>query len=281
VQYPVDRDVLVVDGPDATTFLDGQLSQDLATIGDGASAWTFALDPTGKVGSWFRISRADDGWLLDVDAGQGTALEARLGRFLLRTDASFELLDWTMVSIRGPGAADVDAGGARSLDPAWPGVEGLDLLGPAVDAPAELPVGRLSDLEALRIEAGVPAMGAELDDTVIPAASGVVERSVSFTKGCFTGQELVARIDSRGGSTPTRLMGLVVDGPAVPERGAPVVVDGSEVGRVTSVAWAPWRDAAVAMGFIARAVESAAEGSVTGPESPLPAQLHDLPMGPP
>jgi tRNA-modifying protein YgfZ len=92
-------------------------------------------------------------------------------------------------------------------------------------------------LEALRIDAGIPAMGAELTADTIPGEAGaeVIARSVSFTKGCYTGQELVARIDSRGGRTPRRLAHVVVDGP-VPPVGAPVALDGAGVGVVTSAA---------------------------------------------
>jgi folate-binding protein YgfZ len=79
-------------------------------------------------------------------------------------------------------------------------VAGLDLSG-AEEAGA----GRL---EADRIRAGIPTMGAELDERTIPAETGLVPMTVDFTKGCYTGQELVARIDSRGGNVPRRLRGL-------------------------------------------------------------------------
>ena len=110
-------------------------------------------------------------------------------------------------------------------------------------------------LEALRIECGVPAMGAELTEATIPAEAGqwLIDASVSFTKGCYTGQELVARIDSRGGNVPRPIRGLLVDGdePAV---GAAVEVDGSPVGTVTSTA----RSAAlgsIALAILGRSVE--------------------------
>jgi folate-binding protein YgfZ len=103
--------------------------------------------------------------------------------------------------------------------------------------------------EQLRIEYGVPVMGAELTEDTIPAEAGdwVVATSVSFTKGCFTGQELVARIDSRGGNVPRHLRVLDVDGPT-PAPGTDVVLDGDVVGRVTSAA------GAVALAYIKRSV---------------------------
>jgi folate-binding Fe-S cluster repair protein YgfZ len=96
---------------------------------------------------------------------------------------------------------------------------------------------------------------------------------VSFTKGCFTGQELVARIDSRGGHVPRHLRGLVLAGAAPPEPGTTVVVDGAEVGTVTSSAPAPG-GGAVALAFVRRAVDPPAEGTVGGE----PATILDLPL---
>jgi folate-binding protein YgfZ len=90
----------------------------------------------------------------------------------------------------------------------------------------------------LRIEAGLPAMGAELTDRTIPAEAGLIERAVSLTKGCYTGQELVARIDARGGHVPRHLRGVIVDG-AIPAPGDALTVEGREVGTVTSGAAHP------------------------------------------
>jgi folate-binding protein YgfZ len=250
----VERDVLRIEGPDAEAYLQGQLSQDVNRLEVGGSAWTFVLQPQGKVDAWFRLSKvADDAFEADVDAGAGEALLARLQRFLLRTKAEITLSTVPMVVVRG-GTVDVPEG-VRGLDPAWPGIAGIDLLGAA-----ELPTGvepwTAEDLERTRIECGVPAMGSELTESTIPAEAGVVERSVSFTKGCFTGQELVARIDSRGGNVPRHLRGLVTDGEL--DVGAEVVVDGKVVGQITSSV--PDR----ALAYIGRAVEPPAEATVDG-----------------
>jgi folate-binding protein YgfZ len=256
VAYPLSRDILVVSGADATTYLQGQLSQDLAPMVAGDSRWTFALAPTGRVDAWFRVSRRSDDWILDVDAGFGPGLAERLRRFLLRTDATVASAEWAGVAVRGPGATGVRAGGTEvAADAGWPGLEGLDLLGPEVSTPPDLPTGPASDLEALRIEAGVPAMGREFDGGTIPAATGVVDRSVSFTKGCFTGQELVARIDSRDAGPPSRLCGLSGPAEGSLEPGSVITVDGAEVGTVTSVARPPWRDEVVGLIDVRRAVQ--------------------------
>ena len=264
----VARDVVRVSGPDAITYLQGQVSHDVADLAPGEVGWTFVLQPAGKVDAWARLVRtADDEVVFDIDGGFGEALIARLRRFLLRTKADVDPVDWRVVALRGPGAeaAARDAATADLRVPAeWPGVEGFDLVGPDVEPPAGVPVASLDAYESLRIRSGIPAMGAELVETTIPAEVGqaIIDASVSFTKGCFTGQELVARIDSRGGNVPRRLRGLVLPG-APPPVGAPVVVDGVEVGSVTSAAPAPG-GGSVALAFVKRAVEPPTEATVAG-----------------
>ena len=256
----VPRDVVRVTGPDAVAFLQGQVSQDVAGLStDGSSAWSFVLQPQGKVDAWFRVTRTSaHALLLDVDGGFGEALVARLERFKLRTKADFELLgDWCCLAVRG---AAIEGG----VDPAWPGVDGTDVLGPDVAPPPAIDQGTLEQYEALRIECGVPAMGRELTERTIPEEAGVVERSVSFTKGCYTGQELVARIDSRGGNVPRRLRGLVLDGEDVPADGTPLTIDGAEVGTITSAARSERLDAVVALAYVKRDVDVPTGGDVAG-----------------
>jgi folate-binding protein YgfZ len=259
------RDVLRVAGPEAVDYLQGQLSQDVAGLAAGASAWSFLLQPTGKVDAWLRVTRTgDDAFVLDVDAGYGEAVVARLRRFLLRTKAEVDMLPWRAVALRGPGADQVD-GLAGLVVATWPGVAGVDVLGEDAAVPAGVERATAADLASLRVRAGIPAMGAELSEATIPAEAGrhVVDASVSFTKGCYTGQELVARIDSRGGNVPRRVRGLVLPDTAGVAPGAAVVVDGDEVGRVTSVAPAPG-GGAVALALVKRAVEPPARGEVRG-----------------
>lgn len=279
----VARDVLRVGGPDAIAYLQGQLSQDVAGLAVGSSAWSFVLQPAGKVDAWLRVSRvADDEVVLDVDAGHGEAVASRLRRFLLRTKADVDPVDWRCVAVRGPGT-DAAAPGAMAEvhGPAgWPGVEGVDLLGPHVRAPLEAVAAGRDAYEELRITCGVPAMGAEMTDATIPAEVGqwVIDASVDFTKGCFTGQELVARIDSRGGKVPRRLRGLVIDGGDPPPLGAPVVVDGDEVGAVTSVAPRSGGAGAVALATLGRAVSPPVEARIRADDTFLPATVVDVPI---
>ena len=170
---------------------------------------------------------------------------ARLKRFLLRTKAEIELVDWPVIALFG-GDASVPEGAHRAaaeLD------DELVYLGPGARGPAGVPAMAEGIYEHLRVAAGVPRMGRELDESTIPASAGIVDRSVSFTKGCYTGQELVARIDARGDRVPTKLRRITGD---VPE-GATLHLDDREVGRVTSAT------GGVALAYVRREVEPPAD----------------------
>jgi folate-binding protein YgfZ len=252
------RDVLRVAGPDARTYLQGQLSQDVDALDVGGAADTFVLQPTGKVEAWMRVSRmADDVFMLDVDAGWGAVVLARLTRFLLRTDCTVASVDWDLVTVLDAemGSVDVPPGGL-ALPVIWPGLRAVDLLGPSVDIPEGLTSGDGSMWEHRRVAAGIPMMGAEIDETTIPGATGVVDRSASFTKGCYTGQELVARVDSRSAGTPTRIVRAIGQDP-LPSAETEITLDGVAAGRLTSVAARPGTgpdDGFVALAEVKRAI---------------------------
>ena len=269
-----DRDVVRVEGPDAGAYLQGQISQDVDALAVGTSTWTFVLKPEGKVDGWARITKtAADAFLLDTDAGAGVALEARLRRFLLRTKAEVELRTERCVAVRGSSVprSEVPSDVLR-LPVVGPGVEGYDLIGVDPVAPPDIAEHTEDVYEAYRVRHGVPVVGRELDDDTIPAEIGqwIIDESVSFTKGCFVGQELVARIDSRGGNVPRRLRAIVLDGPVAV--GAPVEADGP-AGSITSVAvldgWGP-----VGLAFCGRRVEPGARVTVAG----VPGTVHELPL---
>jgi folate-binding protein YgfZ len=228
------RGVVRVTGEAAATYLQGQVSQDIEGIDDGGSAWSLVLDPTGKLVSWFRVHRTGPTeFLLDMEPGAVEFTVARLERFKLRTRVDFAPeAGWRMASVRGE-ASGVD-GGLRA-DVSWPGWEGTDsLLAPGTPDPA-LDTDAAAYDEA-RIRAGVPRLGVDLTADTIPAEGGatLIESSVSFTKGCYTGQELVARIDSRGGNVPRPVRVLTADAPMTV--GTDVTFEGAVVGSVTSVA---------------------------------------------
>jgi folate-binding protein YgfZ len=277
----LDRDALRVAGPDAVAFLQGQCSQDVAALAVGGSAWSLVLQPQGKVDALVRATRtATDAVVLDTDAGFGDALVGRLARFKLRVEADIDRLEWRCLALRGPGAAALAATVAGPdvlvADASWPGLPGVDLLGPAPGVPAGVPLIGQATYQVARIEAGIPAMGAELTDKTIPAEAGIVERTVSFTKGCYTGQELVARIDSRGGHVPRHLRGVVIEGTA--PVGASVVVGGKPAGTLTSVAVTP--AGAVALAYIGRDVVPPAAATLTWEGGQAAARVEALPLVP-
>jgi folate-binding protein YgfZ len=272
------RDVVRAAGPEAMPFLQGQLSQDIDALDVGSSAWSLLLDPQGKVVAWLRVLRAGEDELhLDVDQGFGNSVIARLERFKLRTKCELGVESRSAIALRGPGAA-----AAGGLPAPWPGVEGADLLDG--EWPDGVPEAGRDELEAIRIEAGVPAMGRELTERTIPVEAGqwLIELSVSFTKGCYTGQELVARVDSRGGHAPRPVRGLLVDGSRADVAGldgAVVVHDGKDVGNLTSSAWSATLDRPVALAVVGRATEPGSDVQVRGGAGvELPARLAHLPL---
>jgi folate-binding protein YgfZ len=284
--YVLPRDVVRVSGPDATSYLQGQCSQDVDALSVGTAVDALLLSPQGKVEALVRISRlGDDEFAVDTDAGFGPVVTARLLRFRLRVKVEIEALAWICLALRGPAAADAlraadspsglgsDSEHAPTLvlSVEWPGLTGFDLLGPepAGGVDTWIPGGAVrchqAAWEAARIEAGVPVNGREITEGTIAAEVGLVERTVSFTKGCFTGQELVARLDARGSKVARRLSGLVLapSDPPVPDfNGAEALVgavvrtadQAHEVGHLSSVAWSPRLQAPVALATLHRRV---------------------------
>ncbi|WP_420638230.1 YgfZ/GcvT domain-containing protein [Candidatus Poriferisocius sp.] len=259
---PTERAVLAATGPDSETFLQGQLSQDMVALAPGRSAWSLILQPQGRIDAFVRVTRRTaERFVLDTD-GSLEQVVARLRRFMLRTDVTLEPLDWKCLAVRGPGAAEVQAAG-EIVAPVPTG--GIDVLGPAPEVSPAVPRVPPEVLEAHRISAGFPRMGVDIDDRTIPAEAEVVPWTVSFTKGCFTGQELVARMDSRGSSAPRYLRRLALDGRREVAAGDPVAdTDGAEIGAVTSAAYDAVADATVALGYLKRSVTVPAEVVVAG-----------------
>jgi folate-binding protein YgfZ len=237
------RDALRVAGPDALEYLQGQVSQELRTLAVGDSRWTLLLQPNGRVDVLARLWRTeDDVFVLDTDAGFGDELAARIDRFKIRVKVDVEPLAWRCVAVRGTDGPVPDGAVA-----AWWGQD-FDLLGPDPQTPTGVAPGSAADLEAARIEAGWPAMGVEIvPGERIPAETGVVSVAVDFKKGCYPGQELVERMDSRGADAPRRLQVLTVTEGAKP--GDPVLAGDQEVGVLTSVAGTR------ALGYVKRGID--------------------------
>lgn len=290
------REVVEVRGADAESFLQGQVSQDVPSIAVGAAAWSFILQPHGKVDAFVRISRlSGDHFLLDVDRGYGDAVRARLEKFTLRSAVVIAPLDWTVLALRGPSLADpavaaaVDAAratGAFAAPFTWPGFGGVDLIGPkgSTEVPDGVHLCSEASYEALRIEAGVPVMGAELDERTIPAEAGVNDLAVHFRKGCYTGQELVARINSRGGNVPRHLRAVVVIGDEEPVLGARIASGKAQpagakpFGYLSSIAYSPGQKAYVGLAMVRRDVHPPMAAEIEGEAGALPCRIESLPL---
>jgi folate-binding protein YgfZ len=268
------RDVVVVSGADAISFLQSLLSQDLDPLGDGHGAHTLLLTPQGKLDVdlvYLRVG--DEAWLL-CEGGYGEQLAASLARFKIRVDATIEPRpDLTVLAVRGPSnlAAELDGAayaharrdGGRVVRVPWPGGDAVDVVGPAeaVDAVEErlraAGVERIDDAayDALRIAAGVPRQGFDTDEKTIPQEAFLEHDAVSFTKGCFLGQELVCRIDTRG--HVNRYLRTLRLGDVMPPRGSEVVADDKVVGTVTSSVDSPTAASSV-LGYVRHEIEPGA-----------------------
>ena len=234
----LDRDVIAVTGPEAGSYLQGQLSQEVLGLEAGGFAWSWLLAPNGKVDALLRVTRlATEEWLIDTDSGWGEAVAARLNRFKLRTKAEIGPSPLSVIRYRS-GPWQVPEGVVAVLSPPWPGLAGADAFCPP-EAASNVVTVEAVGYEADRILAGIPRMGLELGERTIPGETGLVPFTVSFTKGCYTGQELVARVDSRGGNVPRHLRGLRFAGEdtAGVAAGDELLADGERpAGTVTSVA---------------------------------------------
>jgi aminomethyltransferase len=269
---------VLVSGPDTFSFLQVLVSADLDGIADGQGVRSLLLQPQGKLDVAFRLLRVgDDAWL-DTDPGMGPQLASSLRRYLIRVKA--EIVDrsaeWSTLSVIGPEAdqairapkpatlhahvaADTPDGPARGVRTQ----HGYELVGSRARVSASL--SRLRDAgvveagpvayEAWRIEHGIPRQPADIDDSTI-AQEAFLEDAVSFTKGCFIGQELVQRIDSRG-HVNRFLRRLRVESGEWPLRGAEIVAGERVLGNVTSVA--PRERPTGALGYVRREVEPPAD----------------------
>jgi folate-binding protein YgfZ len=254
--------LVVVHGPDATKFLQSLVSQDLDAVSDGETVRSLLLTPQGKLDVVFRATRVGDDWWLDTDVAYGPRLAESLTRYKIRVKV--EIDDRTsstgMLSVIGA-EPTVENNAVRVLATTWVGVDGVDVIGPVADVSAVLDhldpaIARWSAdrFEAFRIENGIPLLGVDIDEKTIPQEAFLERDAVSFTKGCFLGQELVTRIDTRG-HVNRYVRRLSVSGSTVPPRGAVVVVDAKEVGALTSAAAVPDDGRVVALAMIRHEVE--------------------------
>lgn len=286
-----DRGFVSVAGLDALTFLQSIVSADVAGLADGQGVHSLLLHPQGKLDVDFRLLRVGEECWLDADPGMGTPLAASLARFRIRVKVDIGERSGGMLSVRGPATDElfpeasveqhehVGWHGARLVRADWPGSMGVDVVGPldAIRAArVEIAARGVTEcspgaLELVRIEAGVPRHGFELDDTVIPQEAFLERDAVSFTKGCFLGQELVCRIDTRG-HVNRYLRCLRVQGDELPPRGAEISAAEKIVGSITSVARSP-ELGVVALGYVRREIEPPADVELRWDGAVAPARV--------
>lgn len=258
----IERDIVIVRGADAGAYLQTQLSQNLEELELSQSAWTFLLTPRSEIVALMRVTRSgEEEFILDMQQGWGDTVRTTIDEFLFRMDIGFEQASWPGIAWRGAVVDSVDA--PISAQTPWDGIVGVDTVGPDVQIPDGAELLDASGLEQLRIASGWPAMGSEIDGTVTPVMTGLVAETVGFEKGCYTGQEFVARVHYRGSEPPKRLIRLRFEEDAVVEPGAAITVEGEDVGQVTSAG------RGVALGYLKRGHETPSSGLVGSVEVSL------------
>ena len=229
----IERDVVIVQGDDAGTFLHSQLANDIESLAVGNSIHSLLLEPTGQVTALLRVTRhVDTVYTLDVDAGFGESLITRLQRFVLRSKVAMRMSDWKVRAFRGEGAVAVVGPGVGRAIPYWGGADAVDVIADAEQLPVHGAETEVPHIDMFRVDAKWPRLGVDILVGDIPATTGVVSDAVSFTKGCYPGQELVERMDSRGADAPVLVVSIPRDGVGV---GFRVQHEGKDVGTVTSI----------------------------------------------
>jgi tRNA-modifying protein YgfZ len=195
---PRSPDLVWFTGGDSVRFLNDLISQEIDRMSPGRVARSLLLEPRGKLDHILWVLRGEGHVALVTDSGRGVELASTLGRYLIRVEVQVEVSTdpiWLIV-----GDSDV-ATGEWSLE-AGRLIAGLPWRGPRLTLVTgekpNLPDLTVEEMERIRVEAMEPRFGVDVDGSTIPQESGLVEETVDFSKGCYLGQELVARIDSRG-----------------------------------------------------------------------------------
>lgn len=254
----IERDVILVEGTDAASYLHTQLTQDVEGLEIGQSAWAFLLEPKSEIIALLRVTSLTDGKVaLDLPVGLGPPVRKHIDAFLFRMDVRFSEDRWRGFSLRGPGTDRTEVSGSIVMRGPWPGCEGVDVLGTDVVIPEGVDEMSPSELDALRIRLGWPST-VDFDEKTTPAMTGIVDHAVSFTKGCYTGQEFVARVHYRDVDPPRRLVQIGFHPLTRPAVGDPILLEGEEVGALTSVS----EHQPLALAFVNRGVDVPGEATL-------------------
>ena len=285
-----DRGLLAVTGPKRQEFLHNILSNDVKSLKPGEGRLAALMDVKGHLLALMRALVAEDAVLLEAPADRLSALEAALTHYKVGAPVRFQQRPARVLGLLGPAspsrlaalgveppAAPGESHGERSLaGHPLRIVRATDLPGSgfvlhvAPEAAAAVlealvgggaPLLERQALDALRIEAGQAWWGADVSSENLLHETGLLSQYHSSTKGCYVGQEVVARLEGRGGNVNRKLRGLRLASPA--EAGAPILASGREVGRITTAAVSP-RLGPVALAYIHRDCEAGAAVEVDG-----------------
>ncbi len=250
------RELLRVTGPDRVSFVQGMVTNDVEKLPVGASLYAAMLTAKGAMVGDARVLKREDELLLDTGPGRGAGVLGFLNTFLISEEAELSAADdLAVVGLVGPQAeawaakVDVAHGRFGSF------LGGVDLVVPraalaSVEALlGELPVLEAGTVEVLRVERGVPVFGVDMTESTIPLEANL-EHAINYTKGCYIGQEVIARATYRG-QMNKKLVGLEL-GSLTPAVKTELQRAGKKVGWVTSVVFSPKRGQQVALGYVHR-----------------------------
>jgi len=239
-----DRAVLAITGSDRAAWLQGLVTNDVASLAPGDSRYAAYLTPQGRMITDMTVIARPDRLLLDVPAPLIAALRERLDGLIFAEDAQV-----------------IDQGDALEMWTAIKPGERGEFVDAIVEAgqPHGLPYPEISldTFEVVRIERGIPRFLVDMDTDTIPLEAGIEDRAISFTKGCYVGQEVIVRVTHRGGGrVAKKLVRWKADPSAavVPLPGSRIFAGEGEkdIGRVTSAAFSPSREAVVGLGYVHR-----------------------------
>jgi len=256
-----DRAVLAVTGADRSTWLQGLVTNDVAALAPGEARYAAYLTPQGRMITDMVVVARADRLLLNVPAPLASSLRDRLDGLIFAEDAqvldasaSFEV--WTAI---GPG----DPSGGEITDVIVDAGEPHGFAYPEIN---------FDTFEVVRIERGIPRFLVDMDTETIPLEAGIEDRAISFTKGCYVGQEVIVRVTHRGGGrVAKKLVRWKADPSAAvaPLPGARIFANEKDIGRITSAAYSPSREAVVGLGYVHRAfVTPGTEVTVVWNDSP-------------
>jgi folate-binding protein YgfZ len=265
-----ERGRILVEGADRLSLLQGLLTNDMASLAAGSGVYSAWLTPQGRMIADLHVVELGEAALLDVPVELTRALRDRLDDSIFAEDVTVHdaTNEWSHFAIAGPAAPEaLDRTRAIPfvrLPTAGPKVPLFEVYARATDAPrlrealaaaGAVPVGT-DAAESFRIESGIPRWGVDLDQDTIPLEAGLEDRAISFTKGCYVGQEVIVRVLHRGhGRVARRLVGLALPDAAVerlPTRGEPVMAEGKPVGELRSVGWSSRLRQCVALAYVRR-----------------------------